>query len=143
MALNEDEYFEKINSYSENELKPLLNLIPEIEGTKNYGEMAGGVTENGVTTLPYSDHGEVVLRFLKAVYDIPIIVSFDWGSWDEGRKIVNNEDFDYDTIDIPTKCKLITAFVRNDRFCDGVLIEVFESGVMLKILKSIERQLKF
>ena len=141
MVLKADNYIEILNSYSENEWKPLLGLIPEIEGTKNYGEMAGGVTENGITTLPYSDHGEVVLRFLKAVYDIPIIINFDWGSWDEGRKIASDEGFDFDTIDIPTKCKLITAFVRNDRFCDGALLEVFHSGLILKILKSIRKQL--
>ena len=141
MLLNEANYQEKIKSYSISELKPLLDLIPEIENTKNFDEMAGGVTENGITSLPYSNHSEVVLRFLKAVYDIPIIISFDWGSWNEGREIANDESFDFESIDIPTKCKLITAFVRNDRFCDGALIEVFESDTQgLLVFIATEQQ---
>jgi len=140
--LNIETYVDIINSYSENEWKPLLDLIPEIEGTKKYGEMAIGVTENGITTLPYSDHSEVVVKFLHIVYEIPVMINFDWGSWDEGREIASDKDFDFDTIDIPTKCKLITAFVRSDRFCDGALLDVFHSGLILKILKSIKHQLE-
>ena len=139
-VLKPENYIEKINSYTEQDWKPLFDLIPEIETTKNYGEMAGGLEENGTITFPYSMHAEVVSRFLKIVYEIPVIIDFDWGSWDEGREIASDKDFNLDTLDIPTKCKLITAFVRNDRFCDGVLISVFESGLILKILKSIKRQ---
>jgi hypothetical protein len=57
--------------------------------------------------------------------------------------MVSDENFDYDSIDIPTKCKIITAIVRNDRFCSGRLIEAFESGMMLRVLKSIKRELGF
>ena len=70
------------------------------------------------------------------------MIDFDWGKWDEGREMAQNKDFDFDTVDIPTKCKLITAFVRNDRFCTGALAGAFTSGIMLRILKSIEKQLK-
>jgi hypothetical protein len=72
---------------------------------------------------------------------MPIVIKFNWPEWEEGRRIANDANFDYDTIDIPTKCKLITAIVRNDRFNDGALIMAFESGWILKVLRSIERQL--
>jgi len=71
-----------------------------------------------------------------------MIISFDWGSWDEGRKIASDENFDFDTTDLLTKCKLITAIVRNDRFCEGALVSAFESGLILKILKSIENEVR-
>jgi len=51
-------------------------------------------------------------------------------------------DFNYEPIDIVTKCKLITALVRNDWFCDKALIEAFESGLILRLLKSLEPQLE-
>jgi hypothetical protein len=35
----------------------------------------------------------------------------------------------YNTIEIPTICKIITAIVRNNRFCDGALVSQFESGL--------------
>jgi hypothetical protein len=73
---------------------------------------------------------------------MPIMI-FDWISWDEGKKMIENRNFNFDTINIATKCKLITSILRNDRFCDGALIEAFESGLILRILQSIEKQLEY
>lgn len=55
--------------------------------------------------------------------------------------MLQDESFSYDSIDIPFKYKLITIIVRSERFFEGVLVGAFESGQMLKILKSIERQI--
>ena len=73
------------------------------------------------------------------VYRLPIIIGFDWGAWEAGK--TSYDDFDLDTLDLPAKCKLITAIVRNDRFCEGALVSAFESGLILRILKSIEKQI--
>lgn len=142
MVLTEENYREKINSFSENEWRQLIELIPLVEKTQKFGEMAGGEkVENGVIIMPYWNQNAIVSQFQEIVYNIPIIISFDWGSWEKGRIIARDENFDFDTIDIPTKCKLITAIIRNDRFCDGALIEAFESGLILKILRSIKNQI--
>lgn len=53
--------------------------------------------------------------------------------------MAGDESFDFDSADLIKKCKLITAIVRNDRFCEGALVSAFESGLILKILKSIEK----
>ena len=53
-----------------------------------------------------------------------------------------DKEFDFNVIDIPKKCKLVTAIIRNDRFCEGALISAFESGLILKILKSIKLQIE-
>ncbi len=142
MILNEDNYMETINGFSKIDWRPLLDLIPEIEKTSKFGEMKGGEkNEKGVITMPYWVESLIVSRFHKIVYDLPIVISFDWGSWNEGRKIVNDKNFNFDSIDIPTMCKIITAIVRNNRFCDGALVSAFESGLILKILKSIKHQI--
>ena len=142
MILTKENYLENINSFSELNWKPLIELIPEIEKTKKFGEFSGDIIkENDTITIPFSIHGEIVSQFLDIVYKMPIIIDFHWSDWDEGRTMASDENFDFDTIDIPTKCKLITALVRNDRFCDGVLIEAFESGLILRILISIRNQI--
>lgn len=41
----------------------------------------------------------------------------------------------------PQNVKVITAILRNDRFCDGVLASHFDSGLILKVLKAIQRQI--
>lgn len=137
-----DDYVEVINSFTKQQWKPLIDLIPIIEKTESFGEVSGGDQDDeGVFTLPYFIPSQVVVQFEEIVYSIPIIINFEWGAWDEGRKMLNNNDFNFDTIDIPTKCKLITAIVRNNRFCDGALVGAFESGVILKVLKSIKVQM--
>lgn len=138
-----DDFIEVINSYTKEQWRPLLDLIPTIEKTEKFGEIGGGTLEkDGSFLLPYSIPGEIINRFKEVVYDIPIIISFDWGSWSHGNEIVHGENFDYNSIDIPTKCMAITTFVRADRFVDGVLVDAFEKGKILKILKSIHRQLE-
>jgi hypothetical protein len=143
MILNTENYIEKINAFTHEDWKPLLDLIPEIEKTKSFGEFHGVErTENDELVLPYTVNGQLINRFLELAYKMPIIIAFNWSDWDEGRKMESDPNFDYTTIDIPTKCKLITAIVRNDRFCDGALMKAFESGFMLRILKSIKYQLE-
>lgn len=141
MMLDEEDCKEKIHSFTHKSWKPLLNLIPKIENTWNFDDWEKGEkNEEGVIQFPYFIPADVVSRFLKIVYSIPIIIAFDWGVWNEGRKIANAPNFNFDNADLVTKCKLITALVRNDRFCDGALASAFESGLILKILKSIENQ---
>ncbi len=141
--LKPDNYIEKIHSYSQQDWIPLLELIPKIEITEKFGDdsEAMKLLEQGILDMnPYVEH-EIVEEFRQACYSIPIMIDFNWGAWDEGREIVSDENFDYESLDIPTKCKIITAIVRNDRFCSGRLVEAFESGMILKVLKSIQKQL--
>ena len=144
-VLKENDYREKIISYSEQDWQPLLDLIPEIEKVDKFGDdsEAMKLLEQGIIDMnPYEEH-PIVQQFRDVVYSIPIMIDFNWGAWDEGRAMVSDEAIEYDTIDIPTKCKIITAIVRNDRFCSGRLIEAFESGMMMKVLKSIQSELGF
>ncbi len=142
MQLTEDNYLETINSYDRKYWQRLLDLIPEIEATDKFGEPAGGEkNDKGVFQIPHYIESSIVEKFRESVLELGILISFDWSKWDEGRKIASNNEFNFDSIDIPTKCKLITAFVRNDRFCEGALVAAFESGLILKILQSINRQL--
>ena len=78
---------------------------------------------------------------ITATMDVGYSAEIEAESEEEAWEIACNDDFDHDTLDLPTKCKLITAIVRNNRFCDGVLVSAFESGLILRILKSIEKQI--
>ena len=116
MTQTEANHQQSINSIPKPRWKALLQLIPKIEEHEKFGSLKGGdEIADGVKQMPYWDHSPVVSEFVKIVYEMPIVISFDWGSWQEGREIANSPDFDFDSVDIPTKCKLITAIVRNDR----------------------------
>jgi len=143
MVLTEYDYLEKINSYTLEDWRPLLELIPQIEKVEEFGDCSEALEliEQGIIEMDPYDEDEIVDKFREVIYAIPIIIDFGWGSWDEGREMVRNKYFDYDSVDIPTKCKIITAIARSDRFSLGALVEAFESGLILKLLKSIEYQL--
>ena len=139
MHNKETDFEGKINSLKRSDFKPLLNLIPEIQAASWFGKLKGGnKNKDGSICMPYYEENKVVSLFRSIAYDIPIIIPFDWGKWEKGRKIVNNPYFDYQTVDIITICKIITSIVRNDRFCEGALISAFESELILKLLISIE-----
>ena len=137
-----ENYREIIESYTKSHWQPLFQLIPEIEKTTTFGKERAKEEdeEDGVLNMLGWEYAPIVLKFHEVVHSLPIIIDFHWSGWDAGRKIVGDENFDLDTISIPTKCKLITAFIRSDRFRDGALVEAFQSGIILRILKSLERQ---
>ena len=59
--------------------------------------------EHLASQIPYSVPSPLVSRYEKLVYEI-------------------------DKINVITACQLITAIARNNRFCDGALVDFFESG---------------
>ena len=134
MLLDENNYKEQIHAFTQQDWQPLIELIPKVESTSKFGEW-----EEGNILFPYCIEGPIVSQFLHIVYRLPIIISFDWGAWETGK--TSYDDFDLYTLDLPAKCKLITSIVRSDRFCEGTLVSAFESGLILRILKSIEKQI--
>ncbi len=140
MMIEEEGCEEKIAALTYQDWAPLLALIPEIEKTTTFHEVSKEKADkNGVKILSYPIPVPIVDEFQRIVYEIPIAIKFYWAGWDEGRAMAGDSDFDFDSTTLVNKCKLITAIVRNDRFCAGALASAFESGLILKILKSIEK----
>ena len=127
--------------FKREDFEELFKLIPQIKTTKKFGTLKGGEKEEDNTIIvPYYELDTVVLNFVEIVYKTPIMIKFDWSKWEEG-KIIIKEKRNFEELDVMTLCKLITAIVRNDRFCEGVLLKAFENGTILKILMAIEGKL--
>ena len=142
MILEKNNYKEKISAFTDQDWQPLFELTPTIRSTSKFGELVCGEKDDkGIIQFPYTIEAPIVSQFRKIVYSLPIIINFNRGVWWKGGEIASDDNFDFDTLDIPTKCKLITAIVRHDRFCEGALVSAFESGLILRILKSIEKQI--
>ncbi|WP_320110744.1 DUF6508 domain-containing protein [Draconibacterium orientale] len=123
--------------------RPLIELIPVIEETKEFGEYIDStkITENEYIYNGFKN-SSVANEFFHRVYDNIITYDFDWMHWELGRLIIESEtEVSYEKYDLDVLNKLIYALVRNDKYCDGYLITKLSDGTILKILKSIEAKL--
>lgn len=128
-----------INSLSDNDWNRIFNLIPEIEQSDKFGNVAGGkeITK-GVSQFPYWDWSETTQKFVKTMYDLNLVINFDWMDWKEGSTLLQNKNPDFSTIDSVTLFKLLTTIIRADKFNDGFLISNFENDNILKIVKTLK-----
>ncbi len=132
-----------IEKLSKNDWEKLFALIPIIESTKDF-VIEGGLIEDdndpdSFTITPIKE-AKVVFDFERIMYDLDLVIDFNWPAWDEGRAIV--EKGKYSNLDTITLLKILTAFIRNNRFCDGALAERFEDRTIEKILRRIEDNIK-
>jgi len=130
-----------ISSIAAKDWELLFELLPQINQTKRFGKLVGSCSlPNGSVSLPYWSEEEVVSKFFNATYFLGIVMVFDWSAWKEGMEILNDPDTDYSKLDMATLCMLITTIVRADKFCEGYMINCFETGIISKIVESMQCQ---
>jgi len=136
-----------IENISKEEWSRLFALIPIIESTKVFS-VGGEVIEDKKNPANYTITPEfgipLVDDFLDIMEDLKLIIPFDWSHWDNGKAIF--EKGEYKDLDTVTLLKLLTAFIRADRFSYGAgLADRFEDRTIEKILNEIEKntELKF
>ena len=55
MLLDENNYKEQIHSFTQQDWKPLIELIPKVESTSKFGEWAGGKKNEKETIVLYDN----------------------------------------------------------------------------------------
>lgn len=90
--MNDLKSFDKnIAKITKEQWQQLFKLIPIISRTKNFGKTSPiKKTKEGHFTFPYIQPAPIVHKFHSIVYVIGIIHSFDWGSWEKGKKLIRN-----------------------------------------------------
>ena len=117
----------------------LFDLLPEIRKTKKFGKLVGAKEmQDGNLSIPFWLEDEIVSRFFNAAYLLGIVLVYDWARWEEGIEILNSPDPDFYKYDLETLCKLLTFIVRCDKFCEGYLINCFETGQMRHIIEALQ-----
>ena len=132
-----------LNKLSNRDWEKLFSLIPQIEETEKFIK-GGGLIEdvndpNSFIITPIIEI-KIVHDFQKVLAKLGLIINFDWSGWDEGRIIAKKMNFE--NLDTVTLLKLLTAFVRNNRFCDGALAARFEDRTIEKILKEVKKNIE-
>ncbi|MGZ7171622.1 MAG: DUF6508 domain-containing protein [Halobacteriota archaeon] len=104
-----------------------------------FGEWGGGKIAAHHFIAPYFTLSSEASAFYKALYDNGWIIPFDWPSWqEEAVRYVQDQKL-LEQADAETLRKLLTTHVRKDRFCEGHLASMFESGHIIAILLRLQK----
>ena len=89
--------------------------------------------------LPWFGFDEVVMEFQKALYDHGWVTpAFDWTEWQRPAQEFVDSPEKVERADAATVLKLLTTHVRADRFCEGHLAAMFESGHIVALLRRLQ-----
>jgi uncharacterized protein DUF6508 len=133
---------DRIDSLAAKDWKLLFDLLPQIKSAKKFGKLVGSRrTPEGTISMPFWLEDELVSKFFNTAYFLGIIVVFDWATWTEGIDVLNNPNADFNQYELSDLCKLLTIIVRADKFCEGYLINAFETGTVTKIVEAMQAKL--
>lgn len=120
------------------QIDAILQFLPVFQREDfSVGEWHGGNHADGVVTPPYLRSSDAMSEFHRALYDHNWVVSFDWPSWQvEARRLHEAADA-LKKADLETIRKLLTTHIRKERFCEGHLLAVYESGHLAAILERL------
>ena len=84
--------------------------------------------------LPDFSYHPDVRAFIAALYKEKMVLSFDWTSWKDEAQRYQLDSKGLARADLLTLRKLLTTHVRADRFTEGHLAAMLESGHIVAIL---------
>ncbi|SMF79332.1 hypothetical protein SAMN05661091_1685 [Paenibacillus uliginis N3/975] len=112
----------------------------EIERLLNYSEYFQNVESQN------NNHNmnEMISEFYNELSNTEFLLVFDWIGWLKENEVFRNLDNDIEEFikkaDLETLRKLMTAYIRGDRFNEGLFLKAVSSGkvgIILRRLKEI------
>jgi ADP-ribosyl-[dinitrogen reductase] hydrolase len=116
-----------------NNIEAVLKFLPAFERL----DFSPGEWISREGQLPYFEYASVIFDFHRALGENGFIQPFDWPHWEEGKQLVDNPRL-LSKVSLQTLRKLLTAHIRTDRFVEGHLAAMCESGHITMILKRID-----
>ena len=97
-----------------------------------------GRSADGVISMPYVSLGKVAKKFNQAAYDDQWLdTKFDWPKWAQtakGRKL-RDDPRALAAASPQDLSRLLTVCIRQEKYSDGALMEAFNSGLILGIVR--------
>jgi hypothetical protein len=119
----------------------LYELVRAIYIENEFGKIQESQKKPGAyLEFPHWIYTSKIADFNRMVYDMDIVIGFDWLEWKEGQAMLKDPDQAYSQLDGITLCKLITLIVRAERFYEGYLNNCFENGSVLKIITALKEK---
>jgi ADP-ribosyl-[dinitrogen reductase] hydrolase len=89
--------------------------------------------------FPYFSFSPEIDEFIDALHKQDMIIPFDWTSWRKEAERYQTDPEALETADLLTLRKLLTVHVRAERFAEGHLASVFESGHIAALLRRLQQ----
>ncbi len=116
----------------------LVKFLPIFEKPGfSFGEWPKFETEDGVLTVPAFEFSDDADRFLRALREHGWIEPFDWTKSQAQAARYCDLPEKLRKVGIGTSRKLLTIHVMKERFCEGHLAAVCESGHLAAILRRL------
>jgi O-acetyl-ADP-ribose deacetylase (regulator of RNase III) len=122
-------------SQDSDRLNKICAFLPQL---LNYRERLDKV--NSLCSL-FSSHrcDRLIEDFIQTLYQQDFILTgFDWGSWHQETNNLSDNIEAIASANLLTLKKLLTTYVRADRFCDGYLASMLEGGQIVAILQRLQ-----
>jgi hypothetical protein len=122
------------------QLRALASYLPALENPDFHAGAFSPArkTESGALTMPYVVYSDVVEDFVKAAYDHGcVLTGFRWAEWAHAAEAqaLCHDPSKLARATPEQLLRLLTAIIRQDRFCEGVLLRAFKMGLMLGIVR--------
>ena len=140
------EFIEKVDAALKNARRETLLELFEL-GKLSKGQVAGEWTDgqeisSNTFIAPYYAMSNHSNRIMKILYELNLVISFDWMNWDEGREFISNKNLDlFSNQSKYVLIGLLTALARKDRFSEGSWGSAIENGTTPKLLFELEKRI--
>lgn len=119
-------------------MEDLLSLIPELESYKgSFGEHDFR-KEGNTLHMGSFFYSPLLDSIIDSIREAGLYFPFDWPSWQDEAERICYEKGELEKTDLETIRKLLTLHIRKERFCEGHLADVCESGLMLSTLRRLK-----
>ncbi|MBD8497307.1 DUF6508 domain-containing protein [Paenibacillus arenosi] len=117
---------------SQTEINRLLMYLDYFQNQNTFT-----VQKNG-----YECENETIMEFRKALTETRFLIVFNWIDWLNEHEIYKDTSRDVvipiRNADMETLRKLMTSYIRGDRFNEGLFIDVIKKGVVAAILERVK-----
>ncbi|WP_028595285.1 DUF6508 domain-containing protein [Paenibacillus assamensis] len=90
----------------------------------------------------YEFENDTVMEFREVLTDTGFLMVFDWMEWLNRHEVYRDINIDISDhikqADMETLRKLMTSYIRGDRFNEGLFITVIKKGIVAAILERVK-----
>lgn len=116
------------------QIEQLLTLLPELEAPG--ATMGAWAEDRPPNTLPMMRDSELGLRFYPAMYDCGFVSAE--ADKERGRAVLEDAEL-LKTATLQDVCGALTFLARGERFCEGLIEDAFQSGVIVAVFRRLKQ----